>query len=230
MKNYKTIEKEIHAKAQEIESLNNAIETKADEISFKGMTLAEVKECLKDDERRAKKEEIENQISEMGKRLRIAEIELEMMKSNYIISCVHSEMPKAAAIISKYAGKRLGEITMKKIREEVKENTDIHYIRIESDKIAFSLKGLRGMMEYGDNRRNFFILDDDNKIRNCTVTEDCFIYYMNNEYISNTRKASEKVIKLKAKAEKQLEELRKTLYEYNELRRGNMRSYYADMR
>ena len=229
MKNYKTIEKEIHAKAQEIKSLENAIETKADEISFKGMTLAEVRECLKDDERRAKKKEIDNQISEMGKQLKIAEIELEMMKSNYIISFVHSEMPKAVAIINKYAGKRLGEMTARKIREEIQQKTDINYIAIEKDNIFCSIKSGNGNYHFGSRYNNFKILSDDNRINNFEF-ENCSILYMSNEYITNTRKAAEKAIRLKEKAEKQLEELRKTLSEYNKLNRGRMRSYYADMR
>lgn len=229
MKNYKTIEKEIHAKAQEIESLENAIETKADEISFKGMTLAEIKEYLKDDERKTKKEEIDNQISEMGKQLRLAEIELEMMKNNYIISFVHSEMPKVAAIINKYAGKRLGEITAMKISEEIKEKTDINYIAINSDNIYCSIKGRNGSYQYGSRYNNFKFLSDDNRIKEFSI-ENCSIWYISNEYISNTRKAAEKAIRLKEKAEKQLGELRKTISKYNDLTRGKMRSYYADMR
>lgn len=229
MKKYKTIEKEIHEKAQEIKSLENAIEAKADEISFSGMTLAEIKEYLKDDERKAKKEEIDNQISEMGKQLRIAEIELEMMKNNYIISFVHYEMPKAAAIINKYAGKRLGEITAMKIGEEIKEKTDINYIAINSDNIYCSIKGQNGSYQYGSRYNDFKFLSDDNRIKEFSI-ENCSIWYISNEYISNTRKAAEKAIKLKEKAEKQLEELRKTISAYNDIACGKMRTYYADMR
>ena len=230
MKNYKTIEKEIHAKAQEIKSLNKAIEIKGDEISLiTGTTLTEIKEYMKDDERRAKKEAIENEACEIGYCLKVAEIELEMMKNNYVISFVHSEMPKAAAIINKYAGKRLGEMTAMKIREEIQEKTNINYVAIDKDNIYCSIKGGNGSYHFGSRYNDFKFLSDDNRIKEFGI-ENCSIWYISNEYISNTRKAAEKVIKLKEKAEKQLEELRKTLSDYDKLRRGKMRSYYADMR
>lgn len=230
MKNYKTIDKEINAKAEELRSIKNQIDEKNQALSTKGMTITEIKKMIEDETVRETRKAKHAEIDSLEREREVIEIELEMMKNNYIISLVNSEMPKAVAIINKYVGKRLGEKTEKKIREEIEEKTDIKYIVINSADISFSIKGVNERYQFGGMRDDFRLLSDDNRIREFEIDENCFIYSISNDYIDNPRKAAERAIKLKEKAEKQLEQLRETISEYNKLARGKMHSYYASMR
>lgn len=236
MKNYKTIEKEIHAKAEEINTLEKAIETKADEISFKGMTFAEIKEYTKDEEKQAKRKEIDDQLIEMEKQRKISVIELEILKNNYVLSVVNTDLPKAVAIVNKYAGKSYGPVTADKIKEEVEKETAFRLFSIErgdtrGDSFRFWLSVIGKPFNAGGSyKKELSLRDDDNKITVCDSLENVKVYFIKNTYIDSPRKAAVKMLKLKEKAEKQLKELKDTVDQYNQLCRGDIKTLYADLK
>ena len=208
MKTLQEIKKEIEAN-QEVKRANDAEREKANnkfmnahkahDRDAAGLASLEIDKIKKTAER----------ISARGK----------VLKNNYNYILVETGKNALAEIIKKYDGKKHGEKTAEKIRDEMREKgfscylPANHYLSQVSDSIEINERGAygRGVEIWTENRAK--IVDENNTIHAEAVAELASPY----KYIDNIEKYLDKIERLTAETRKAFDAANAKAHELNEI-------------
>jgi len=177
------------------------------------------------------KEKTTDEMIEKSHKLQTLKISVKIMKDNFRIAFVSETMPIIENIIAKYAGKKYGEKTKEKIREEFKNNNIAFYVSGYS-----SLGDEINIAPLNDNgccyARDYIVLkypykmhftDENNKIM--ALPEELKMSHSN--YIDNEIEHAEKIQKAFIEMKNKYDEFNKSMNEYNHMLPDGMKQTYV---
>lgn len=223
MKNYKEILAEIAAVWAEIEELKTEkknIRCELDNL-LNGYSAKNMREAFKMASLDAQYVALETRKDEVEQKMENLDMIVKVLKSNAEIAFYAEIIPTVVEVFGKYAGKRVGEKTERKIRDEVTEKTGVnfYYTCGYSTKWHLHTKGVEITVYFA---YDCGMWDKDGKLN--AITEDMLLKpsesYIENpvEYIEEIKAAAAEI----AAKEKELNEL---VEKYNHKAVGNIEHF-----
>ena len=173
-----------------------------------------------------------SKIAEIGEKKYMLRLKLEYMENNRKALLYKAILPAIIEILNRYNGKKYGEKTREKMREDFKTMTGCtFYIQNESysrDKICFALLDSNGCCYAGDYitiwPKQYEIKILYNNEINGALTAHDFSSYDFKPFIEDVNGQVKKVMKAYKDAEKAREKYAETIHTFNALTVGRMRN------
>lgn len=224
MKKFEEIVNEIKVLSGEMKDTENEIETEKENHSkyfdelFEGLSLYEkVKKARTHEEYQKKTEEHNLKISELGENLTFKKLKQKVLYHNARTSLFFEVFPTIIEVWNKYEGKRHGEKTSEKIRDEICERTNcrIYLTGYKNDTIVINHKDyyfghfyeVKAYLKYD---HNMLI---DNVIQNVSMDD----FQTEKKYIDDVDKYVEELIIAYNKAQLKRKELEDVYSEFNKM-------------
>lgn len=236
MKKFEEIVNEIKVLSNEIQNVKNDSETenKAWDIywhdTFDGLNLKEKVEKRKEieEEYSKKQEEHIEKIAELERVLTNKRLKMKVLIFNTQTSLMHEVLPTFIEVWNKYVGKRCGEKTYEKIKNEIKEKTNcsVYLSRFNySIDINYLVGGYVSYDEY--TKIEVYFKPDykvliDNVIQHITMDD----FKTDRRYVENVDEHIEEMLKLYDEAQEKKKELEKAYAKFNTMVIGDIKHLY----
>ena len=225
MKKFNDITKDVNKAYQTIKK----VEEKAKELQSTYLNIMDLKE------RNEKRKSVESELIRLEEKKKDLQITIQILNSNAKIALFNEVMPQVLEVLAKYKSKPYGPKTEKKVKDEIKKNTNCRfYIRTRYSSQEYNIIPLEsGGSTYNIECGTKYIdgvqkkLLDGNRIQ-VLEFNDLELYYTSREYVDNIPKRIKELKRLYKKAYEKQQELEKVCSEYNSLAVANIKKIYID--